>query len=309
MESIKLDQHTWNPGTRIAFRFAFAYFAFYELSFVQRLMESWVAVHVFHLNDAVTMRHFTGSGDTTLDYIDLLLTVTMAAITSAVWTIIDRKRPDYRTLHRWLRLFVRYVLGSILMYYGFAKIIPIQMPVPGVARLIEPLGNFSPMGLLWAFLGASPTYQAFAGASEIVAGALLLFSRTATLGGLVSATVLFNVVMLNFCFDVPVKLFSSNLLVMALFIAIPDIGRLADVLILRRSARPYVDYGLVLRSRPEKIGAATIKAIVIGVILLIPLMTTYGSYRAGVLKPMIDTSPYLLLNRGFHWIQESPFNR
>jgi hypothetical protein len=43
----------------------------------------------------------------------------------------------------------------------------------------------------------------------------LLFRKTKTFGSLVCITVLMNIVAMNFCYDVPVKLFSSNLLLMA----------------------------------------------------------------------------------------------
>ena len=47
-----------------------------------------------------------------------------------------------------------------------------------------------------------------------------------------------NVVMINFCYDVPVKLFSSHLLAMALFLILPDLRRLIDVFVRDRSVEP-----------------------------------------------------------------------
>jgi hypothetical protein len=55
---------------------------------------------------------------------------------------------------------------------------------------------------------------------------------------LVLCAVLSNVVLLNFAFDVPVKLFSANLLLMAVFLAAPDAKRLINVLVLNRAAAP-----------------------------------------------------------------------
>jgi hypothetical protein len=56
----------------------------------------------------------------------------------------------------------------------------------------------------------------------------------ATLGGLVSAAAMTNVFILNMSYDVPVKLFSFNLLVMAMFVVAPDLKRLAGFFILNR---------------------------------------------------------------------------
>jgi hypothetical protein len=67
---------------------------------------------------------------------------------------------------------------------------------------------------------------------------LLATRRTATAGALVMVAVMSNVVMLNFCFDVPVKLASTHLLVFALVIAAPDARRLWSVFCPRASTGP-----------------------------------------------------------------------
>lgn len=48
---------------------------------------------------------------------------------------------------------------------------------------------------------------------------------------------LINVVVLNFSYDVPVKLYSSHLLALALFLAAPEFRRLANVFLFNRTAR------------------------------------------------------------------------
>lgn len=87
-------------------------------------------------------------------------------------------------------------------------------------------------------MGYSMGYSFFAGAMECLGGMLLLFRRTATLGAMVTAAVMANVVMMNFCFDIPVKLYSTHLLVAALVILGPSFGRLMDVLVFHRRTEP-----------------------------------------------------------------------
>lgn len=94
------------------------------------------------------------------------------------------------------------------------------------------------MGLLWTFMGVSTPYTVFAGAMEVLGGVLLFFRRTTTLGALVVVAVMTNVVMLNLCYDVPVKQKSMHLLLMAVFLLAPDLRRLANVLVLNRPAAP-----------------------------------------------------------------------
>jgi len=94
------------------------------------------------------------------------------------------------------------------------------------------------MGLLWTFMGYSGSYSAFTGAMEMAGGFLLFFRRTTTLGALIGIGVLSNIVMMNFCYDVPVKLFSSHLLLMAFFLAAPDLRRVTQLLVLNRPTQP-----------------------------------------------------------------------
>jgi hypothetical protein len=94
------------------------------------------------------------------------------------------------------------------------------------------------MKLLWTFMGASIPYVIFTGAAEMLGGLLLAARRTTLLGALVCIGVLSNVVMLNFSYDVPVKLYSSHLLLMAVFLAAPDLRRLASLFVWNRRVPP-----------------------------------------------------------------------
>ena len=129
----------------------------------------------------------------------------------------------------------------------------------GLARLIEPYGEFSPMGVAWYFIGVSTAYTIFSGMMEVVGGALLIIRRTATLGALFSCTVLTNVVLLNFCYDIPVKLYSSNLLLMAIFLAAADTPRLLNVFVRNRPAPPSTLDGPLFTRRWMRIAAVLLQ--------------------------------------------------
>jgi len=86
--------------------------------------------------------------------------------------------------------------------------------------------------------GSVHALYVFRGAAELLGGLLLTVRRTALLGALVSFGVLANIVMLNFCYDVPVKLYSAHLLLMAFFLIVPDVRRLVDVFVLNRRTEP-----------------------------------------------------------------------
>lgn len=114
------------------------------------------------------------------------------------------------------------------MVYGAFKFLEGQFSPPGFITLEQTFGESTPMGLLWTFMGASVGYSYFIGLCELLACYLLLFRKTTPLGALVSIGVMLNIVLLNFCYDVPVKLFSSELLFISIIIAYPNLKSIAD---------------------------------------------------------------------------------
>ena len=165
----------------------------------------------------------TGSSDTTADWIRTGAFLMLAALAGLIWSVRDRRAQTDAQVGGWMRLGLRYVLGAAMLAYGFMKIVPpTQFPAPSFWQLTSPFAEASPQGLLWRFMGFSPAYVAFLGGAEVAAGLFLYFRRTTLLGALLTVGIMTNVVMLNFCYDVPVKLYSSHLLLMAATLAWPD---------------------------------------------------------------------------------------
>lgn len=225
------------------------------------VVDTWVAIHVFHLSGPVTVAHPTGSGDTTLNYIEMFVMLAFAAVFAVLWSMISRLRRNDERVYPWVRLAARLYLAIILLSYGFSKVFPNQFPAPDLSRLIETYGESSPMGLLWTVMGASTAYQVFAGSLEALAGMLLLVKRTATIGALLGATVIVNIVAMNFCFDVPVKLFSTSLLVVCIFLLWDDVRPLWEFFVRRRPAQlggnwvpPFENRWLQFAQRAAQVG-------------------------------------------------------
>jgi hypothetical protein len=201
-----------------------------------RPLVGWVASHVFRVQQPLVF--FSGSGDTTFEWVKAFCLLVIGAVVTIVWSVLDRKRADYVRLHRWFRLGVRFALGSTMLGYGMSKAIPLQMPAPQLTRLLEPFGNFSPMGVLWYSIGASRPYEMFTGFAELAGGILLFVPRLTTLGAMVCLADAVEIFTLNMSYDVPVKLFSFHLILLSLFLLAPDAKRLANVLVLNRTAEP-----------------------------------------------------------------------
>ncbi len=192
------------------------------------------------------------------------------------------------------------------------------------------------MGLPGLFMGYSRPYTILCGLVEVLAGCLLVWRRTATLGALVAVVAMTQVVILNSCYDVPVKLYSLELLAAAFAIAAPELrrlliaalgravpevpprvrgplwyerARLAGKLALLGSFcfRWYqADAPRLAQPPPSELaGAWDVAAFQLGGRERPPLATDGERYHVELARapaPLLET-------RGFHWIQEEPFHR
>jgi hypothetical protein len=211
---------TWSVARRIGFRFLFAYLTLYTTSLLG--LSNWVVPWIGARALGMTVQpRMNGSGDTSFHWVQAFCVLTFAVAVTPIWSALDRARPHYCKLHSYLRVWLRYGLGVALIGYGMAKVIQAQFPHPGVDRLTRTFGEASPMGLLWTFMGFSAGYNLFAELAELVPGVLLFFRRTALLGSLLAAATMANVVALNFFYDVPVKIFSTHLLLIAIVMPRP----------------------------------------------------------------------------------------
>ena len=245
----------WHPATRVAFRFCFVYFALYAVAtqiaggvfllptayvpalgtmWPMRDITVWLAEHLFGVTQALV---YTGnSGDTVFHWVQTGWLLVLALAVTAIWSALDRRR-EYRDLHKWFRLFLRFGLAAQMFYYGMAKVIPAQFPPPSLVTLVEPLGYLSPSDLLWAFVGASTPYQIFTGCAELAAGLLLVAPRTATIGALIALADMLQVFVLNMTYDFGLKQISFHLMLLSLLLLAPELRRLTNVL-LDRAAGP-----------------------------------------------------------------------
>ena len=298
---------TWDAATRVTFRFCFVYLGLYIVStqllttllFVPRFsfqpldthpplrsLVTWTATRVFHLANFATAQ--TGSSDRPFDWVEVFCFLCIAVAVATVWSILDRKRANYDALNRWFRLFVRFALAATILEYGSWKVLFQQMPPLRFTQLLQPMGAFSPQGLLWAFMGASPAYESATGVAEVLAGVLMLAPRTATLGTLICLADLLQVFALNMTYDVPVKLMALNLILLALFLLAPYARRFADFLVIGRAAAPVVEDALFPDRRKNR--RAVWAQMLVGAYLVIVFL--YGARRNWNARERAPKSPF-----------------
>ena len=284
----------WSIASRIAFRFSFVYFGLFCLA--NQIITSlvplpnvdipdpasfrpistvvlWTEAHVLRIAHPIPWAE-TGSGDRIFDWATTFCLLIVSVFATALWSILDRKRQNYSTLYKWFLLFIRFALAGQMISYGMNKAFPLQMPFPFLTTLLEPYRNLSPMGVLWSSIGASQAYEIFAGCAELLGGIMLIFPRTAMLGALVCLVDMIQVFMLNMTYDVPVKLLSFQLLLLALFLLAPDLKRLVSFFLLNRATEPSTQPLLFATRRANRFAFAA--QIVFGVWLL--GMNGYGSW-------------------------------
>ena len=151
------------------------------------------------------------------------------------------------------------------------------MLYPYLTRLLEPFGNFSPMGVLWASIGSSPAYEVFAGCAEMLGAILLILPRTAMLGALVYLADMTQVFMLNMTYDAgkTVKLLSFHLILLSLFLLAPDFKRLLAFFFLNQSVGPSTQPPLFATARRNLI--ALVVQVFVGLMLI--SMNAWGSWK------------------------------
>jgi hypothetical protein len=236
---------SWGAGTRFVFRFSFLYLGLYALTtqvagslalpgqgfhglgllWPLRELTFRVAEYAFGL--APPLVYEGNSRDTAFHWVQVFWLLVLAAILTAVWSVLGRQRAEYDKLYSGLRLFLRLGLAAQMIEYGMTKVIPVQFPEPSLITLVTPTGNVPLQGLLWTAVGAAPGYQMFTGWAELLAGLLLLFPRTTAAGALIALADLSQVFALNMTYDIGVKQLSFHLILITVFVLAADARRLA----------------------------------------------------------------------------------
>ncbi|MFD4438190.1 DoxX family protein [Nocardia sp. NPDC058519] len=300
---------TWHPVTRLAFRFSVAYLGLFclwmaQITFVflgvfalwlpEEVMlwqmialepvSGWIGEHVFGVQAELAMN---GSGDQAAIWIQCGLLLVVAVLITVAWSVLDRRRRAYPRLLSWFLTAMRLFAGGQMLFYGFAKLIPTQMPEPSLIVLLTRVGDLTPMAMLWTQVGSSPAYEIALGAAEVLAGLLLFWPRTATLGAMLSVISMAQVFLLNLAFDVPVKMLAGHLLLIGLVLLAPQARRLANVLVLERDSGPAVQPPLFSSRRANR--WAAVVQVAVGLWITVGMIyagtESWREYGGGAPKP------------------------
>ncbi|MFL5328999.1 MAG: hypothetical protein ACJ8C4_08785 [Gemmataceae bacterium] len=241
----------------------------------------------------------SGSGDRLFAYATAFTDLVLAIAITLIWSIASllwRRwrgvgRQNYDRLNAWMRLIVRFHLMDMMIVYGAIKIWCGQFPPIGDFQLDAKYGDSSPMGLLWRFMQYSQPYTSATGIIEFTCGVLLISRRTTLLGAMLAAGATLQVFLLNMCYDVPVKLMSGHLFLMALTLIVADAPRLARFFVLGRPVEPRPETPLFGRWRRVERTAAILLTLSFSAFAAIHLLDAYRDAKSeGMLA---DENPVL----------------
>ncbi len=210
----------WLPWMLVSFGFQ------YPIATATNTLGRWPITHILRLPE-----HSVGSVWAANNLATFVMCISGAVISVAgagLWILVDSRRRNHARAFAFVHAFLRYGLAFEMLSYGWDKVLPGQFgTVPlgaGTNFLIYQLGQLTPHDVLWAFMSASRFYQVFTGAIEMFAGVLLLGRSCAPIGALLTIASLTNVLMLDIGYDVSVKFFAGELLLMSAVVMAPYAG-------------------------------------------------------------------------------------
>jgi hypothetical protein len=288
MEASLSIQPRWTSWQKKAYRFFFIFLTLQVLTenflgnlfgntlFMWRLGEKvfvspclWLNGRLFHFKYIPqSWTTFSGALHTIRDILYLVL----ACAGAVIWTMLDGKAQHYERQLYWFSKFLLTALSCIVYAYGIMKVFSAQMAKPSPATLRTAVGRLSPFELIWAVYGYGTPYQVFGGLMEVMGAVLILFSRTRVAGLLIIASVMINVILLNYTFQIGVLVTSFYILLVTLFLLAPYLPSLVKLFFFREKADLSPDSSF--RGR----GVGVLKIVCISFVAMSFLLNTWFAY-------------------------------
>lgn len=114
---------------------------------------------------------------------------------------------------------------------------------------------------------------------ELAVALLLLYRKTVTFGALLGAGVFTNVFILNISYDIPVKLYSMQLLISCVFLIALDWKRCLNFFVLNKPAEPTDAYEFPATRKWQRIGRIVWKIAFVVLFIIIPFNDTLNRYE------------------------------
>ncbi|MES2455924.1 MAG: DoxX family protein [Bacteroidota bacterium] len=282
MTTVKIEQQpaVWNNYEKILFRFFFIYFLLQTVPLDWRYYRGIFSINWLDLKYGdifFITRYFPSFSSATGSFVEWIFIAAIAAIGAFIWTKKDKPNTDYSILYYWLRVILRYRLAIGIIGYGFIKFFPLQAPFPSISNLNTNYGDFTDWKIFSLSLGIVPNYQSFLGGVELLAGLLLFFRRTASVGALFVLVFTGNVFISNLAYTGGEYVYSFYLISLALFVFAYDAQRIYNLVSLGKPTVPNL-YHPVFPDKQENVRLA-LKITIIFFFVFVYGFKTYKGYK------------------------------
>lgn len=254
----------------ILFGILFIPFPFHIYPFQETITEVFFKRTLLIVAETVFGIHITNpelSSDSTFMYLLVWVLFMLSVLCSILLPFFKKWQCNNRILFSFLWHFFLYYLALQLLKYGFDKIFKAQFYLPEPNILYTPLGQLDKDMLFWSCMGTSYSYNIFLGMAEVVSALFMFSKRFRMLGLLMTFVVMINVVAINFCFDISVKIYSLFLLFLSLFLLSRQIKSLYRFLILKKNTSLKKEPSLISVFKSRFL-MSSVKSVVIGIIFI-----------------------------------------
>ncbi|RBQ03649.1 DoxX family protein [Pedobacter miscanthi] len=231
----------WTNREKLIFRFFFLFFILQAIPLSVDFFKivfgfNWLHISygdIFNLS-RLSAKFLPGADS----FINWIIVAVIAIIGAVIWGKSKYKDINYDQFYYWLRVVVRYRLAIGIIGYGFIKFFPLQAPFPSISNLNTSYGDFTDWKIFSMSLGIVPSYESFLGAIEILAGLLLFFRKTATIGAAIILVFTGNVFISNLAYEGGEFVYATYLVTFALFVLWFDAQRIYNLVSLERPTAP-----------------------------------------------------------------------
>ncbi|MDQ0638421.1 hypothetical protein QF042_001986 [Pedobacter sp. W3I1] len=231
----------WTDREKLIFRLFFLFFILQAIPLSVDFFKTVFGFNWLHIsygdifNLSRLSAKFIPGADSLVNWIIVAI---IALIGAAAWERSKYKNINYDRFYYWLRVVVRYRLAIGIIGYGFIKFFPLQAPFPSISNLNTSYGDFTDWKIFSMSLGIVPSYETFLGAIEILAGLLLFFRKTATIGAAIILVFTGNVFISNLAYEGGEYVYATYLITFALFVIWFDARRIYNLVSLERPTDP-----------------------------------------------------------------------
>jgi hypothetical protein len=297
----------WSNKEKNVFRFLFIFFLLQSLPLSVDIFKVVFGFNWFHITygDIFNLTHLSAKFIPGTDsFINWIIVAILAIVGAIVWGRSKYADLDYQTLYYWLRVTVRYRLAIGIIGYGFIKFFPLQAPFPSISNLNTAYGDFTDWKIFSMSLGIVPSYESFLGAIEIIAGLLLFFRKTASIGALIIIVFTGNVFISNLAYEGGEYVYSIYLISFALFVLYFDAARAYNLLSLERPTEP--NKFKPIFSEKQRTVRLLIKSLVIFFFVFLYGFKTYSGLHND--QYQFPRTPGLAKASGIYNVSEFKFN-